>query len=128
MTELIKICAAALIAITAAIILKSAKLPNSEAIALVFICIVTARLVFNLEQVSSLVKNLSEGTALLPYLETLFKAVGIALLTDLTSDICKSAGEGMIAEYVGLAGRGEIVLLSLPLIKELMSLSAGLIR
>ncbi|MCI9449037.1 MAG: hypothetical protein HFE30_02135 [Clostridiales bacterium] len=127
MTELIKICAAALIALIAAVILKAAKMPNAEIIALVFIGIVSTRLIFNLEQTVALIKNMSEETAVLPYLEILFKALGIALITDFTSDLCKNAGEGMIAEYVGLAGRSEIMLLSLPLIRELMSISTGLV-
>lgn len=127
MTELIKICAAALIALIAAVILKAAKMPNAEIIALVFIGIVSTRLIFNLEQTVALIKNMSEETAVLPYLEILFKALGIALITDFTSDLCKNAGEGMIAEYVCLAGRSEIMLLSLPLIRELMSISTGLV-
>ena len=127
MTELIKICAAALIALIAAVILKAAKMPNTEIIALVFIGIVSTRLIFNLEQTVALIKNMSEETAVLPYLEILFKALGIALITDFTSDLCKNAGERMIAEYVGLAGRSEIMLQSLPLIRELMSISTGLV-
>jgi len=59
-----------------------------------------------------------------PYGKILFKALGVTVLTEVASDICKTAGESSIASYVTLAGKGELLLLCLPLLQELIILAA----
>ena len=65
------------------------------------------------------------GTAQ-PYLETLLKALGISLLTEIGCDISKSAGETGIAGYAAMIGKAEMFLLTFPVFKQLISLAAGL--
>jgi len=50
----------------------------------------------------------------------LFGAVGIAFLTHVTAEICRECGEGSLSGYVELAGKIEILILCLPLVKELL--------
>ena len=59
--------------------------------------------------------------------ETLLKALGIAAVTQITSDICREAGEGTVAGQVELVGKLEIVLLSLPLAEQLLMLARELL-
>ncbi len=53
----------------------------------------------------------------------LLKALGISLLTELGCEICRSVGEGSIAGYVSLVGKGELFLMTLPLLQEFIRLS-----
>ncbi|MBO5671055.1 MAG: hypothetical protein J6S41_05855 [Clostridia bacterium] len=59
--------------------------------------------------------------------ETLLKALGIAVITQITADICREAGETIVAGQVEMIGKMEIVLLSLPLAAELLTLAKDLL-
>ena len=58
----------------------------------------------------------------------MIKALGVAVAVEITSDICKDAGENAIAERVSLFGRAEILILAIPMIKDLFSLCDNLLR
>lgn len=62
------------------------------------------------------------------YLPYLFKSMGIAFMTSTVSDLCRDCGENAVAVKLELLGKCEIALLSLPLLKELLSLSVGLMQ
>ncbi len=55
--------------------------------------------------------------------EILLRALGITYLTGTSSEICKSAGEPTVGNYIELAGRIEILLLCIPLFRELTELA-----
>ena len=58
----------------------------------------------------------------------LLKALGISLLTHVCANVCRDSGEGSIASYVELGGRLEIVILALPLIKEIVDMALVLLE
>lgn len=60
--------------------------------------------------------------------EIMLKALGISFLTHVCATVCRDAGEGGIAQYVELGGKLEIVILSLPLIKDITFLALELIQ
>ena len=68
------------------------------------------------------VNNISSGTKIQEYFPILLKALGISLLVQITSDICRDSGEGTIAQRVEMLGKAEIILLCIPLIKEILHL------
>lgn len=53
----------------------------------------------------------------------LFKALGIAALVRIASDICSEAGEGTLATQIETLGKVEITLLSLPLVIRLLDIA-----
>ena len=50
----------------------------------------------------------------------LFGAFGIALLSHITAELCRECGEASIGGYVELVAKVEILILCLPLVKELL--------
>lgn len=77
-----------------------------------------------------LVSYLSELTAqegLAQYAELLMKALGIAVLTQCCAELCRESGENSIATGVELAGKVELLLLSLPLIGEILTAAKELL-
>lgn len=62
-----------------------------------------------------------------PYISVLLKALGIAFAVQITSDICRDAGESSVASKVELVGKAEILLISLPMVKELLSAAYSLL-
>lgn len=58
----------------------------------------------------------------------LLKALGISLLTHVCATVCRDCGEGSVAYYVELGGKIEIIILSLPLLKQMIDLILGLLE
>ena len=65
---------------------------------------------------------LNESTA--QSLTVMLKSLGLAFVTQTTAEICRDAGESAVASKVELIGRAEILLLCLPMLRELMSITA----
>ena len=61
-------------------------------------------------------------------LSLLFKAMGIAFLTQIGASVCRDCGENGLATWVEMAGKVEIVLLSLPLIRDVLSQATELLN
>lgn len=55
------------------------------------------------------------------YAENVLKALGIAILTQICSDICRDFGEGSAASGVELIGRIEIILLCIPMFEAVIA-------
>lgn len=62
------------------------------------------------------------------YMTVLLKSVGISLVVSTASDICRDCGETAIAAKVELLGKCEILLLSLPLLKEITALITNVLQ
>ncbi|MEG2087437.1 MAG: SpoIIIAC/SpoIIIAD family protein, partial [Angelakisella sp.] len=60
-------------------------------------------------------------------LDTVFKGLGICILSELASQSCRDAGETAIALKVELAGKVAITLLSMPLFLRLLEIAAQLL-
>ena len=61
-------------------------------------------------------------------IEVLLKALGVSILAHVTATVCRDAGEGSMAYYVELGAKIEILILSLPLLGEMLSLAMELLE
>lgn len=76
-----------------------------------------------LERVGELLEKAGvDGGAVL----LLVKSLGICLLTQLTADLCRDAGEGGMASAAELAGKTALLLLLFPLLEQIGELAAEL--
>lgn len=73
-----------------------------------------------LSETSTVVRQFSDS---LLYGEPLLKGAGIAMLTEIGVEICRSMGESNTAGYVSLLGKAEILLMTLPLYKKLLEMA-----
>ena len=55
----------------------------------------------------------------------ILRALGIAWMAASAAELCRASGEPALAGYVETAGRVELLLLSLPLLRELLSLAGA---
>lgn len=60
------------------------------------------------------------------YLKIMFKVLGIALITQIISDICKDSGESTLAGQTEVAAKILIVTLILPLLQVVVEVITGL--
>ncbi len=72
--------------------------------------------------------ELAVGTGFEEYLSVLLKALGITLAVQLTSELCRDMGASSLASNLELVGRVELLLLALPLIKELAGIASDIIK
>lgn len=118
--DTVRICAVALLAVFCFSVVKKInsgfELPLKATAAVVFFGIVLSVSLPLFSYASELIANSELGE----WSSLLLGAFGIALLSHLTSEICRDCGEPSIGSYVELVGKAEILLLCLPLIKELL--------
>lgn len=68
----------------------------------------------------SYIAELVEGSALAEWQGVLFGAFGVSLMSHTTAELCRECGENSVAGFAELAGKVEILLLCLPLVKALL--------
>ncbi len=57
----------------------------------------------------------------------LLRALGVAILTQICSNICRDCGEGSIAQYVELGGKLEMLILALPLFRDIIEMATAVL-
>lgn len=81
-----------------------------------------------IEYVSELGESLELGEGFSNAVGVLLKVLGISILTHICATVCRDSGEGNIAYYVELGGKIEIMLLSMPLLRELTDTALELLK
>lgn len=85
---------------------------------------VTALLLGALSQPLATVSDwLGRGGVQEEMISLLLKALGICLLTQLTADVCRDAGETALATHAEMVGKGALLLLILPLFVQILDLA-----
>ncbi len=84
---------------------------------LVFFCIV--------DKIRAVVEHIQNFQKYIPiestYFSILLKMIGITYITEFSSDICKDAGYGALANQIGIAGKVTLISLSIPAITSLFT-------
>lgn len=115
-----RICASALLAVFCFAAVKRVN-PNFDMpMRLVATVVFLGMTVTVASPVFSYISEMIAKTELEEWRGVLFGAVGIALLTHVTAELCRECGEGSIGGYVELVGKLEILILCLPLVQELL--------
>lgn len=75
-----------------------------------------------LEEILAFLDELEELSGISPaVVGPVLKAVGIAVLTRISSDLCRDAGEGGVASAVELAGSAAALFAALPLLRAALT-------
>ena len=128
MSDLLKLCGAALLALSAGFLLKDRHRDLSAAVSVCAAAVIISGVIGCVQEIVGFIKDVSDGTAASSYVPVILKAVGFSVLTEISAGMCKAAGEEGLAGAVGTAGRCEIILLSLPYVKELVGVALGMLK
>ncbi len=123
---LFKVCGGALLCVTAVVLLKGIKgevWPLQWTGSLVMF---TAAMLM-LQPVVAYLTELCALTGMGDMASLLLRGLGVAMLTQLSSDLCRQCGETTLAGGVELAGKAELLLLCLPQLRALMEMAEGLL-
>ena len=81
-----------------------------------------------LGEVMSETASLFAGSEINRYAEVMLRAVGVALLTRICSDVCRDTGAPSVANGVELAGKLVILTLCLPMIREIIGYASRILQ
>ncbi len=125
---MLKYCGAALLALMGITVLKGQKSEFSGLVSLAASVLLLGASLVSFLPVIEFVLEAVEGTGFSEYLSVLTKALGITLAIQLSADVCRDAGEGALAEKLELVGKAEILVLCLPLVRDLITLAGELAK
>ncbi len=129
---LLKIFGGALLGVMVMLILKKSN-PDSAlmlklTVGIVLACACIAFLKPIVEYIIEISESFGATEQIMRSAEILLKALGVAVLTHICATVCRDSGEGSIAYYVELGGKIEIMLLSLPLLRNVTDMALELLE
>lgn len=77
-----------------------------------------------IKSLNDMASQLSETSA---YIKIMFKVLGIALLAQLVSDLCRDCGESALAGQTETAAKILIITMIIPLLEAVISIISGLL-
>lgn len=126
---MIKIVGIVLIALILTVILKGV---NKEIA--IFITIAASILLFVTvaNDLYSIAKSLADFSSSIsstqPYIKLMLKILGISLLAQFVSDMCRDSGENALAAQSEIASKIIILILTLPLFETVINIVTGLLK
>ena len=124
---LIKICMLAFMGIAIAMVVKQWKGELLPLVRVGMLLLLATVLIANATPLLEYLRTLTATDTVSEHASLLLRGLGIALLTQIAAQICRECGESSIAEGVELAGKLELLLLCIPLMNELLTLSRELL-
>lgn len=124
----LKLCMVALLMLASTTVIKQWKADFLPLVRIGAVVLFGTLLVASTEPLLSLLETLGTGSGASPYLETVLKGLGIVILTQIASDICKDSGEGTLAGHIETVGKLELLLLCVPLIGEILGVAEQLLE
>ena len=125
---IVKLCGVALIGLVATSVMKGLKNEMSGFISAVTGLILLGGSIAMLYPIISYMHEITKETGFFVYIETVIKALGIAVISESAADLCRDAGESAIASKTEFAAKIMIIYLALPVIKNIISLAFGVVE
>lgn len=126
--DILTVCAFSLVSLCAVILVRQLRqelVPLTiAAIGIIFL----GYLIYSLSSVLSFISKTAEQSGMGGYFSVLIKALAIALSCQVCSEICRDCGESSLASKVELAGKIGIIILSLPILKQLLNMAKEMLQ
>ena len=118
------IMAMAVVVCVIAITVKQIKPEMAVVVGICTVCVITAVAMSQLFPLIEIMENADTLADISQeHLKIVIKAVGMCVMTQFASDVCKSANENAIASAVEVCGRVAVLVISMPLISEILSVA-----
>ena len=125
---ILKLCMVGLLILVSSTVIKQWKSDFLPLVRIGAVVLCGTVLIANAKPLLSLVATLEKNAGVSKYIETLFKGLGIVILTSISSDICRDSGEGTLATHIETVGKLELLLLCVPLIEEILATAKRLLE
>ena len=120
------LCGATLLAVVLILLFKHLKSNFAIPLATVFGIILLRQALKDISSELSFFNSLSQRITLPQTGDIILKIFGISIIVETTSDICRDANENTIASKIELIGKVELLILTIPLVKEILKIIESL--
>ena len=124
----VKLCMIALLILASVGIIKQWKADFVPLIRIGAIVLFGSLLIASAKPLLYLISNLGGRAGASEYVETILKGLGIVILTQICSDVCRDSGEGTLATHIETVGKVELLLLCIPLIEKILATATKLLQ
>lgn len=124
----IKLCGIAILGIFATLIMRAAKSELASYVAVITGMIILFSAVSSLYPIVTFAGEMAEKSSYSLYFSTILRALGIGIAVQSATDICRDNGENTIASKLEFAAKVGIILLGLPVIREILSFTQKIIE
>lgn len=121
------VCGAAIVFCCGGVILRAIKPELSPAYTAVSVCILTCCCINAVSPLIAELVSLANTSGIGNWISLLLKAIAASIGCETAADLCKDCGESSIASKIEFMCRIYILLLSLPLIKQVIDVTRGLL-
>lgn len=125
---ILKLCMVALLVLTSSTVIKQWKADFLPLVRIGAVVLFGSLLIASSKPLLSLVERLGNGSGTSEYVETILKGLGIVILTQISSDICRDSGEATLAGHIETVGKLELLLHSIPLIEKILATAEKLLE
>ncbi len=125
--SIFSVCGVAILCVVIALCFKHIK--STFAIFITFFsCIILLKYAIDILSTNfSFLTSLFSKSPFGDYSGVIYKTLGVSMIVQTTSDICKDAGESALASKVELIGKCEIMILCIPLIQKILEITKEII-
>ena len=127
MIESAKICAIGIVCVILCVLIKNTRNEFLIPSRLSGIIIIFSFIIVLINPIFNFLKSNLGSSIPIDDMKILAKAMGIAYMTQISSELCRECGESNIAFGIESAGKIEIIILSLPLINQIIELSREMV-
>lgn len=124
----IKLCGIAVIGVCAALIMRAAKSELAMPVGVITGIIILASAISSVYPIVAFAEELSRENSYSLYFSTVLKALGIGIAAQTAADICRDSGEGAVASKLEFAAKVGILLMGLPVVREILSLTQKILE
>ena len=128
MSDSFKICAIGIVFAIVCVLIKNYRGEFLIPVRLAAIVLIFGVVVLLISPIVKFLNNIMGQTLPLEYIEIILKTLAIAYMTQISSEMCRESGESSIAFGIETVGKIEIVILSLPLINNIISMAGELLE
>lgn len=128
MNDSFKICAVGIIFAIICVLIKNCRSEFLIPTRLAGVILIFGVLVVLLSPIIKFLHSIMGASIPIEYMEIILKTLAIAYMTQISSEICRECGESSIAFGVEAVGKIEIIILSLPMINNIISMSGELLQ
>lgn len=128
MSDSFKICAMGIVFAMVCVLIKNYRGEFLIPTRLASIIIIFGAVTLLASPVIKFINSIMGQTISLEYMEIILKTLAIAYMTQISAEICRECGENSIAFGIETVGKIEIVILSIPLINNIISISRELLE
>lgn len=128
MSDSFKICAIGIIFAIVCVLIKNYRGEFLIPVRLASVILIFGVVIAIISPVVKYLNTLMGRTLPLEYMQIILKTLAIAYMTQISGEMCRECGESSIAFGIETVGKIEIVVLSLPLINNIISMAGELLQ